>query len=118
MLHLLCHKEPLGTVFLQQDSNHVRLRPGYHLRHDTTKHGYSSVVEVSTGEWNGTLLSSAIRVGSVSMRVMDVHVYRVDLVSVIFRSTFSHGTQAPPQATWLGGRVSVTIAVTLGISVG
>ena len=47
------------------------------------KHGYSGVVKVSTGEWNGALLSSVMIIGSVCMRVMDVHVYGVDLVSVI-----------------------------------
>ena len=43
---------------------------GYHLHHDTAKHGCSGVVKESTGEWNGALLSSLVRVGSVCMRVM------------------------------------------------
>ena len=66
MLHLLCHKGPFGTVCLQQDSDHVCVLPGYHLHHDTAKHGYSGVVKESTGKWNGALLSSLMRVGSVS----------------------------------------------------
>ena len=67
--------------------------------HDTAKHGYSGVVK----EWNGALLSSVMRVSSVCMRVMDVYVYGVDLVSVIFLSAFANDTQAPPQASWCGG---------------
>ena len=43
MLHLLCHQGPLGTVCLQQDSDHMCLWPGYLLHHDTAKHGYSGV---------------------------------------------------------------------------
>ena len=31
ILHLLCHQESLGTVCLQQDSDHMCLWPGYHL---------------------------------------------------------------------------------------
>ena len=55
------------------------LWPGYHLRHNTAKHGYSGVVKESTGEGNGALLSSLMRVGSVYMRIMNIHVYSVDL---------------------------------------
>ena len=99
MLHLLCHQGPLGTICMQQDSDHVCICPGYHLHHDTAKYGYSCVVKEST---NGALLSSVMRVGSVCMRVMDVHVHDVDLVSVIFWSTFAHDTQASPQASWHG----------------
>ena len=84
MLHLLSHQGSLGTVSLQQDSDHVCLWPGYHLNHDITKHGYSGVMKESTGEWNGTLLTSVMRVCSFCMWVMDVHVYCVDLVSVTF----------------------------------
>ena len=73
---------------------------GYHLHQDNDKHGDSGVVKESTGEWSGTLLSSVMIIGSVSMRVMDVHMYGVNLVSVIFRSAFAHDTQAPPQASW------------------
>ena len=105
-LHLLCHQEPLGTVYLQQDSDHVCLWPGYHLHHDTAKHGYSGVVKKQTGEWNGALLLLVMRVGSICMRVMDVHVYGVDLVSVIFRSAYVHDTQAPPQVSWCGEVIS------------
>ena len=93
MLHLPCHQGPLRTVCLQQDSDHVCLWPGYHLHHDTAKHGYSGVVKESTGEWNDAILSSVMSVGSVCMQLMNVHVYGVDLVSVIFRSAFAHDTQ-------------------------
>ena len=31
------------------------------------------------------------------------YVYGVDLVSVIFRCTFAHDRQAPPQVSWCGG---------------
>ena len=44
MLHLLYHEGLLGTVCLQQDSNHMCLWPGYHLHHDTEKNDYSGVV--------------------------------------------------------------------------
>ena len=73
MLHLLCHQGPMGTICLQHDSDHVCIWPGYHLHHDTTKHRYSGVVQESTGEWNGTLFSSVMKVSSVCMQVMDVH---------------------------------------------
>ena len=106
------HQRPLGTVCLQQDSEHVCLWPGYH---DTAKHGYSSVAEESTGERNGALLSSAMRVGSICMRVMDVHVYGVGLVSVIFRSAFAHYIQIPPQASWCGGH-KLQLVVRSGVS--
>ena len=49
------------------------------------------------------MLSLVMGVGSVCMLVMDVHVYGVDLVRVIFRSAFAHDTQAPSQASWYGG---------------
>ena len=48
------------------------LWPDYHLHHDTAKHGYSGVAKEST------LLSSLMRVVSVGMRVMDIHVYGDD----------------------------------------
>ena len=115
MLHLLCHQGPLGTVCLKQDSDHVCLWSRYYLHHDTAKHGYSVVVKESTGEWNGALLSSVIRLGSVSVRVMDVYVYGVDLTSVIFRSEFAH--QAPPQASWYGGH-QLQLAIKFGVSTG
>ena len=92
------------------------LWPGYHLYH-TAKHCYSAIVNESTGEWKGALLSSVMRVGSVCMRVMDVHVYGVDLVSVIFRSAFAHDTQAAPRASCCGGH-QLQLAVTLGVSAG
>ena len=57
----------------------------------------------ATGECNGALLSSVMRVGSVYMRMMDVHVYGVDLVSVLFRSAFAHDIQVPPMASCCEG---------------
>ena len=39
---------------------------------------------------SGTLLWSVMRVVSVCMRVMELHMYNVDLVRVIFRSAFAH----------------------------
>ena len=45
------------------------------------------------------------------MRVMDVQMYGVDLVSVIFRSAFAHDTQAPPHASWCRGH-QLQVAVT------
>ena len=77
MLLLPCHHGPLGTVCLQKNSDHMCLCPGYHQHHDTAKHGYSGVVNVSTGDCNDALLSSVMRVGSVCMRMIDVHVYTV-----------------------------------------
>ena len=47
------------------------LWPGCNLYHDTAKRGYSGVVKESTGEWNGALLSSVMRVGSVCMYASD-----------------------------------------------
>ena len=76
--------------------------------HYTAKHGYSGVVDESTGEWNVALLCSVMRVGSVCNRVMDAHVYGVDLVSVIFRSAFVYDTQVPPQASWCWGPSVIT----------
>ena len=103
ILHLLCHQGPLGTVCLQQNSDHVWPWSGYHLYHNTAKHGYSGVVRESIGEWNGTLLSSVMRVGSAYIRVMDIHMYGIDVVSVIFQSAITPETQALPQASWSGG---------------
>ena len=80
MLYLLCHQGPLRTVCMQQDSDYMCLWPDYHLHHDTTKHSYSGVVKESTGEWNGILLSSFMKVGSVCMKIMDVHMCSVDLM--------------------------------------
>ena len=117
MLHLLRHQGTLGTVCLHQDSDHVCLWPSYYFNHDTARHGYSGVVEESTGKWNGALLSSVMRVGSVCMLMMDVNVYGVDLVSVIFRSAFTHNSQAPPQTSWRGGH-QLQLTVTFGVSAG
>ena len=77
--------------------DYVCLWPGYHLHHDTAKHGYSGVVKQSTGEWNGTLLSSVMGISSVCMQVINVHMYGIDLVSITFWSAFTRDTQAPPQ---------------------
>ena len=92
MLHLLRHQGPLGTVCLLQDSNHVWLWPGYYLHHDIAKHGFSGVAKESTREWNGALLSSVMWVGSVCRWLMDIHVYDIDLVSIIFQNVFAHDT--------------------------
>ena len=73
MMHLLRQQGPLRTVCLQQVSDHMCLCPDYHSHHNAAKQDYSGVVKESTGEWNGALLSSVIRVGYVCMRVMDVH---------------------------------------------
>ena len=96
-IRVTCHQGPLGTVYLQQDTDHACLWPGNHLQHDTDKHGHSGIVKESTGELNGALLTTVIINVCVCMRVMDVHVYGVDLVSVIFRSALAHDTHAPPQ---------------------
>ena len=105
MLQLLSHQRPLETVCLQQDSDHVCLWPGYQLYHDTAKHGYSGVVKELTGKWNGALLSSVMGVGSVCMRMMNVHVYCVDLVRVIFRSAFANDT-GPISGFMMSGVIS------------
>ena len=70
--------------------------------HDTAKQGYSCVVKETTREWNVALLSLVMRVGSACMRLMDVLLYGVDMVSIIFWSAFAHVTQTPPQASWCG----------------
>ena len=95
MLHLLCHQGPMETVCLQQDSNHMYLWLGYYLHRNIAKHGYSGVVKDSTREWNGTLLSSVMRVGPVCMRVMDKHVYS----SAGNRRRFSDEWIRPPDVT-------------------
>ena len=63
MLHLLYHQGPLGTICLQQDSDHVCLWPGYHLNHDTVKYGYSGVVKESTGRvvWRSVVITDETR---------------------------------------------------------
>ena len=38
------------------------------------------------------------------MRVMDIYVYGIDLVSIFFWSAFTHDTH--PQASWCGGAIS------------
>ena len=49
------------------------------------------------------------------MRVMDVHVHGVDLVSVIFQSTLAH--EASPQASWSGDH-QLQLAAIFAVSVG
>ena len=88
----------IGNRLLSAGLRSQCLWPVYHLHHDTAKYGYSGVVKESTGERNGALLSSVMRVVSVCMRVIDIHVHGVDLVNVVFRNEFAHDTQAPPQA--------------------
>ena len=91
---MLCHQGPLGTLCLQQYSDHMCLWPGYHLHYDTPKHDYSGVLKELTGEWNGALLSSVTRLGSECVWVMDIFLHGLDLVSINFRSAFTHDTQA------------------------
>ena len=51
-------------------------------------------------EWRSVVVSDESRFSLYAC--MDVHVYGVDQVSVIFWSAFAHDTQAPPQASWCG----------------
>ena len=88
--------------------------PDFPLTADSGWHGYSGVVKESTGEWNDAMLSSVMRVGSVCMRVMKVHMYGVHLVSVILRSAFAKDTLAPPQASWCEGSSVTTRGVPAG----
>ena len=97
---------------LQQNSDHLYHWPGFHLHYDTTEDSYFGVVKESTGEWNGALLSSVMRVGSVCMRVKDVHMYGIDLVSIIFQSAFTH------QASRCGGCHQLQLTATFGVSAG
>ena len=52
-------------------------------------------------EWRSVVVSDES--SFVCVRVINVHVYGVGLVSVIFRSVFAHDTQAPLQVSWCGG---------------
>ena len=116
MLHLLCHQGPVGTVCLQQDSDHMCLWPGYHSYHDTAKHCYCGVMKESIGEWIGTLLSSVMRVGSVHICVMDVtYMHRLGKSHLL--ECICHDTQVPPQASWCGGH-QLELALTSGVSIG
>ena len=54
MLHLLSHQEPLGTVCLQQDTDHVYFWQGYHLHYDTAKHGYSGVLAYASDGYSNS----------------------------------------------------------------
>ena len=72
MLHLLCHQGQLGTVCSPAFRSRVPLArlpfiSGYHPER----------LLWSTGEWNGALLSSVMRVGSLCMwvQVYDVHLW-------------------------------------------
>ena len=103
-----------GNSLFAAELNHVCLWIGYQLLYDAVRHGYFGVVKESTGEWKGALFSSVMRVGSVCVRRIDVHLYGVDLVSVIFRSAFAHDRQAPSQASWCGDH-QLQLAVTFGI---
>ena len=58
----------------------------------------------STGGWNDALFSSVMIV-SFCMRVMELHVYVV-VVITIFRIAFAQDTQAPSQASWCGGVIN------------
>ena len=63
------YRSHICCLYVSDGHTHVWHRPGEHhllechLHHDTAKHGYSSVVKELTGEWNGALLSSVMRVG-------------------------------------------------------
>ena len=60
MLQLQCHQGPLGTICLYQDSDHVYLRPGYHLHQERVDWRM---------KWRSVVFSDEIV--SVCMRVMD-----------------------------------------------
>ena len=47
-----------------------------------------------------------MRVFSVCMRVMDIHMYGVDLASIIFQSAFAYNTQAHLRLHGLGEGIS------------
>ena len=117
MLHLLCHQGPLRTVCLLQDSNHMCLWSGFHLYQDTTKHGYSDVMKESTGKWNDTLLSSVMRVGSVCMQEMDIHVYCIDLVASSSRVHSPMTYRPQPRLRDVGGH-QLQLVVIFGVSAG
>ena len=102
VLHLLCHQGPLGPVACSRTQNTSASGQDTTLYHETAKHGYSGVVKESTGCDENMLCLYAC------MRVLDIHVHGVDLVSVIFRSAFAHDTQAPPQASWCVGAIVIT----------
>ena len=80
------------TAFREEIRAHVATAVSPRTIENTAKHGYSGGVKKSTGVWNGALLSSVMYVGSLCVRLVDIHVYVVDLTSVIFRSAFSHDT--------------------------
>ena len=75
------------------------------LLYNTVKHGYTGVLKKSTGEWNGALLSSVMKVDSVCMRLYasDGRTATRLRRTLIFRSAFTHDTLAPLQASWCGG---------------
>ena len=68
-------------------------------------------------DWNGALFSSVMTVGSVCMRVMDIHVYCIDLLSIIFRSAFVHDTQSLLRLHSVGGHQSQLMVIS-GVSAG
>ena len=114
MLHLLSPKTIGNRVLAAGLRSNVTL-PWLPL---TPRHRQARVFWChETINWNVTLLSSVMRAGSVYMRVMDVDVYGVDLVSVSFRSAFAHDIQAPPQTSWCGA-INLQLALTFGVSAG
>ena len=64
------------------------------------EHHYSGVMVKSTGEWNGALLSTVMRVCSVFMWVMDLHMYSIDPERVTFQTVFAHNTHGSFPPHW------------------
>ena len=88
MLHLLSSRI-IGNRLLAAELDHVCLWPGFHLHHDTVKHGYSGILEKSTGEWNGALLSSVTRVGCLPVALPFPFIVRFTIMVIVLKDTAS-----------------------------
>ena len=101
MLHLLCRQGSLGIVCLQHDSDYVCLWPGYSTTYTMTPRILWCRERVDRRvKWRSVVFSDESRFCLYAS--MDVHVHGVNLVSIIFRSTFAHDTR---QASWCRARM-------------
>ena len=115
MLHLLCHQGPSEPSACSRTQ--ITCASGQATTYTTTPPITATLVPLKCHwrvEWRSVVFSG--RVGSICMRVIDVHVYGRDQVSVIFRSAFAHDT---PHLMLHGmGSHQLYLAVTFSVSAG
>ena len=99
---------------MQQNSYHVCLSP----RHYQAQLLWCRESVYWRAEWLSVVFSDDSRFClQLYASDVDVHMYGINLVSIIFRSAFTHDTQAPPLAPWFGDH-QLQLEVTVGVAAG